>query len=150
MAEWQDVLEELKTVYESLAQSREWDATNVKTPDAVTALKAKISALCQKIEEKKPSDSTPKQGKMEIICHYCQEKGHIAPNCAKKAANLKKKGDEKPKSPYHTPPKDRESQFKILMVFSVPGVECVRSGHMETRNILRLSISARKSRLLQL
>ena len=27
------LLEELKTVYESLAQSREWDATNVKTPD---------------------------------------------------------------------------------------------------------------------
>jgi len=46
-AEWQDVLEELKTVYKSLAQSGEWDATNVKTPDAVMALKAEISALCQ-------------------------------------------------------------------------------------------------------
>jgi len=123
-AEWRDVLEELKTVYESLAQSGEWDATNVKTPDAVTALKAEISALRRKVEEKKPSDSTPRQQvKTEIICHYCQEKGHIAPNCAKKAADLKKKGDEKPKSPYCTPPKDGESPFK-----NIDGVQCAWCG----------------------
>jgi len=45
--EWQDILEELKSIYDILVQAGEWDAMNAKTPDAITALKAKISALHQ-------------------------------------------------------------------------------------------------------
>ena len=43
--DWREILEELKCVYESLNQTRQWDATIPKGTDAVTALKAEISAL---------------------------------------------------------------------------------------------------------
>ena len=48
------------------------------------------------------------------------------------------------------PPRMENPNSKILMVFSVPGVEHVRSGHMEIRNILWLSINTRKGQLLWL